>query len=529
MSIAAPERVHVDGPPYRRRWWVLGVLCLSLLVVVMANTTLVVAAPELTRDLGLSSDQLQWVIDGYTVPYAALMLLFGVLGDRFGRRKALVAGLIIFGAGSMAGSVAASMTEVMLARVTMGVGAAIIMPATLSLLVAIFPKGERAKAISIWAATSGLGIAVGPLVAGLLLQGSGWNSTFLINVPVVVLAVAASLAIVPPSRVKSPKAIDWVGGLLSVITIGTLVYAIIDGFHSGWGPLSLTCAAVASVGIGAFIVWELRHQNPLLNVRALKDRKVGGCTLVVTLLFFAAFGAVFYVSQYYQSVLGYGPFETGLGLVPLAIAVTVGSLLSSKLMPRLGGRWLITGGMIAAAAAMLLLTQVDGHSSNTIFLIALALLGLGIGLSEPPATDAIMGGFGDDELGAAGGLNDTAIELGGSLGIALLGSVLATTYSSDARPAMETLDLTSLPQQAQTQATALLGSAGDSVGAATVVAEHLGQEQLTMPLATAVTNAAGDAFAAAVQSASWVAGVVLLVGGVAAATMLPNRRSWDRS
>jgi EmrB/QacA subfamily drug resistance transporter len=529
MSVVATDRVHVDAPAYRRRWWVLGVLCLSLLVVVMANTTLVVAAPELTRDLGLSSDQLQWVIDGYTVPYAALMLLLGVLGDRLGRRKALVTGLIIFGAGSILGTVAASTTEVMLARVTMGVGAAVIMPATLSLLVATFPKGERAKAISIWAATSGLGIAVGPLVAGLLLEGGDWNLTFLINIPVVVLAVAASLAIVPPSRVTDPGSIDWVGGLLSVLTIGTLVYATIDGFHSGWGPLPLTAAAVAVVGIGAFVVWELRHENPLVNLRALKDRKVGGAALVITLLFFTAFGAVFYVSQYYQSVLGYGPFETGLGLVPLAVTVTVGSLLSSRLMPRLGGRWLITGGLIAAAAAVLLLTQVDGHSGSAVFLIALGLLGFGIGLSEPPATDAIMGGFGDDELGAAGGLNDTAIEFGGSLGIAVLGSILATTYSADARPTMGTFDLTALPEAARTQVTALLDSAGDSVGAAAVVAEHLGREQLTMPLATAVKDAAGDAFAAAVQSASWVAGAVLLVGGVVAATILPNRRSWHHS
>lgn len=223
------------GPLYPRRWAGLAILCLSLLIVVMANTALIVAAPSMLRDLQLTSSDLQWIIDGYTVPYAALMLLCGVLGDRFGRRRALLAGLAVFAAGAVYGSLADSVTEVIAARIVMGVGAAVIMPATLSLLVAIFPAHERARAIAAWAATSGLAIALGPLLAGWLLESHAWGSTFLINVPIAAAAALASLALVPASRAADVDRTDWIGGLLSTVTVGGLVYAIIDGFHFGWG------------------------------------------------------------------------------------------------------------------------------------------------------------------------------------------------------------------------------------------------------------------------------------------------------
>lgn len=259
MNLIVRQPVAEMDGPYRRRWWALLVLCLSLLIIVMANTALTVAAPDMTKDLGLSSSDLQWVIDGYTVPYAALMLLLGAIGDKYSRRGALVLGLVVFGGGAVAGSLVASATGVIAARAVMGIGAAMIMPATLSLLAASFPRAERAKAIVLWTATAGLAIAAGPLVAGALLQHHGWASTFLINVPIAVLAIIGAFVLVPPSKAGHKDRIDYVGGLLSVISVGALVYMIIEGPHFGWGAKAVTAAVVAAVGFVTFVLWELRH------------------------------------------------------------------------------------------------------------------------------------------------------------------------------------------------------------------------------------------------------------------------------
>ncbi len=420
MTTLMSKPVSEMDQPYSRRWAALGVLCLSLLIVVMANTALIVAAPDMTRDLGLTSTQLQWVIDGYTVPYAALMLLFGVIGDKYSRRGALLAGLAVFAGGAVFGSIADTTNAVIAARMIMGVGAAIIMPATLSLLVATFPKAERSRAIAAWAATSGLAIALGPLLAGWILDSHSWSITFLINVPIAAVAAVAAVILVPPSKAEHLGRIDWIGGALSVVTIGSLVYSIINGFHFGWTGGPIGAAVLAAIGLVSFVVWELRHPQPLLDVRKLGQRMVGGATLAVLLLFLAAFGAIYFISQQFQFILGYGALETGVRLLPLAIAVSIGAVVSGRITPLIGVRASIVGGMVVAAIGVLILTQVDGDSGYWMFAVPLILLGLGIGLSEPPATDAIMDNFSEDDLGAAGGLNDTAIELGGSLGIAIL-------------------------------------------------------------------------------------------------------------
>ncbi|CAM5349257.1 ATP-dependent zinc metalloprotease FtsH [Streptomyces violarus] len=243
MRLVMTEPAERTDRPYARRWWALLVLCLSLLIIVMANTALTVAAPDMTEDLGLSSADLQWVIDGYTVPYAALMLLLGAIGDKYSRRGALVLGLVVFAGGAVSGYLAGSATGVIAARAVMGAGAAMIMPATLSLLAATFPRAERAKAITLWTATAGLAIAAGPLVAGALLEHHGWSSTFLINVPVAALAIVGALVLVPPSKAGHHGRIDYGGGLLSVVWIGALVYTIIEGPHFGWGAKAVTAAA----------------------------------------------------------------------------------------------------------------------------------------------------------------------------------------------------------------------------------------------------------------------------------------------
>ncbi|WP_406510696.1 MFS transporter [Streptomyces sp. NBC_00212] len=529
------------GAPYRRRWWALLVLCLSLLIIVMANTALTVAAPDMTKDLGLSSSDLQWVIDGYTVPYAALMLLLGAIGDKYSRRGALVLGLLVFAGASVAGSLVDSSTGVIASRAVMGVGAALIMPATLSLLASTFPRAERAKAILLWTATAGIAIAAGPLVAGALLENHGWASTFLINVPIALLAVLGAFVLVPPSKAAHHDRIDYVGGLLSVVSVGALVYMIIQGPHFGWDAKAISAAVVAGLGFVVFVLWELRHPRPVLDVRRFAHRMFSGSLLAVALFFLAVFGAFYYLTQHLQFVLGYTPLETGIRMLPLAGAVFVGSALTGFLTPRLGMKVTVTAGMVAGTVALALLTRIDAGSGYGDFLAPLIILGVAIGLALSPCTDAIMGAFPEAELGVGGAVNDTSLELGGSLGIAILGSVLAGSYSSHLADATAG---SKLPASA-------LATAQDSVGAGYAVAQgigeqakqlgaqalHAGTPQQAAQLkaqaeqlgagAQQMSHAVGSAFSDAVAHTSLIGAVILGVGTVLVAVLLPRRGKGD--
>ncbi|MFF9001839.1 MFS transporter [Streptomyces achromogenes] len=539
MRLVMTEPVERMERPYARRWWALLVLCLSLLIIVMANTALTVAAPDMTKDLGLSSADLQWVIDGYTVPYAALMLLLGAIGDKYSRRGALVLGLVVFGGGAVFGYLADSAATVIAARAVMGVGAALIMPATLSLLAATFPRAERAKAITLWTATAGLAIAAGPVVAGALLRDHGWSSTFLINVPVAAVALIAAFVLVPPSKAGHHDRIDYVGGVLSVIWTAALVYMIIEGPHFGWGAKAIGAAVVAGVGLVAFVLWELRHPRPLLDVRRFTARRFAGSNLAVALFFLAVFGAFYYLTQHLQFVLGYDALQTGVRMLPLAGAVFVGSALTALLTPRVGMKWTVGAGMAGGTVALALLTRVDAGSTYGDFVAPLIILGLAIGLALSPCTDAIMGAFPESELGVGGAVNDTSLELGGSLGIAILGSLLATSYGDHLSDATKG---SKLPASA-------LDTAQDSVGAGYAVAQGIGEkahqaaaraQQATDPqqaaqlkqqageLATGarqMADAVGSAFSDAVAHTSLVGAVILGVGTVLVAALLPRREA----
>ncbi|WP_078629372.1 MFS transporter [Streptomyces sp. 142MFCol3.1] len=539
MRLVMNEPVERTERPYARRWWALLVLCLSLLIIVMANTALTVAAPDMTRDLGLSSADLQWVIDGYTVPYAALMLLLGAIGDKYSRRGALVLGLVVFGGGAVAGSLVDGSTGVIATRAVMGVGAALIMPATLSLLAATFPRAERAKAITLWTATAGLAIAAGPLVAGALLEHHGWSSTFLINVPIAAVAIVGALVLVPPSKAAHQHRIDHVGGLLSVVWIGSLVYMIIEGPHFGWGVNAVTAAVVAGVGLTLFVVWELRHPRPVVDVRRFAHRGFAGSNLAVALFFLAVFGAFYYLTQHLQFVLGHDALDTGVRMLPLAGAVFVGSALTGCLTPRVGMKITVTAGMVGGTAALALLTRVDAASSYGDLVLPLVVLGLAIGLALSPCTDAIMGAFPESDLGVGGAVNDTSLELGGSLGIAILGSVLSSAYSSHLSDATAG---SKLPANA-------LSTAQDSVGAGYAVAQGIGDkarrageqaaragspEQAAQLKAQAgelaegarqMTDAVGSSFSDAVAHTSLVGAVILGVGTVLVAFLLPRKEA----
>ncbi|WP_039932467.1 MFS transporter [Streptomyces viridochromogenes] len=518
MSFLVNTPVEKMTGPYARRWWALLVLCLSLLITVMANTSLIVAAPDMTTDLGLSSSDLQWVVDSYTVPYAALMLVLGAIGDKYSRRGALVLGLLIFAGGSVMGSLVDETSLVIVARAIMGVGAAVVMPATLSLVVATFPRSERAKAITAWAATSGVAVAVGPLVSGWLLEDHAWGSTFLINVPFAVLAVFGALALVPPSKAEGMGRIDYVGGLLSIVTVGSLIYAAIEGPHSGWGVGPVTAAVIASVGLVAFIAWELRHPHPMLNVRMFALRPFTGSMLAVMFFFFGMFAVIYYATQFLQFVLGYGALDTGVRLLPLGGAVFLGSAVTGVLAPKLGVRVMAVTGLTVGTAGMFLLTQIDKGSTYGDFLVPLMMLGLALGLAISPATDTIMGSFPESELGVGGGVNDTALELGGALGIAVLGSLLGTAY----RDELTDLVGNRLPAEA-------METAKDSVGAGLAVAQRVAQDPSVEPQqAQTAVDAVHQAFAHGVAQTSLIGGIIMAAGTLIVLAVLPGRRGFAR-
>ncbi|MFE8959879.1 MFS transporter [Streptomyces iakyrus] len=518
MPFLAHTPVEKMTEPYARRWWALLVLCLSLLITVMANTSLIVAAPDMTTDLGLSSSDLQWVVDSYTVPYAALMLVLGAIGDKYSRRGALVLGLLIFAGGSVMGSMVDETSLVVVARAIMGVGAAVVMPATLSLVVATFPRSERTKAITAWAATSGLAVAVGPLVSGWLLEDHAWGSTFLINVPIALLGVVGALALVPPSKAQGMGRIDYVGGLLSIVTVGSLIYAAIEGPHSGWGVGPVTAAVVAAVGLVAFVAWELRHPHPMLDVRKFVVRPFSGSMLAVLFFFFGMFAVIYYATQFLQFVLGYGALDTGVRLLPLAGAVFLGSALTGMLTPKLGVKPMVVTGLAIGTAGMFLLTQIDKGSTYGDFVAPMMMLGLALGLAISPATDTIMGSFPESELGVGGGVNDTALELGGALGIAVLGSLLGTAY----RDELTDLVGNRLPAEA-------METAKDSVGAGLAVAERVAQDPAAGPQqAQAAVDAVHQAFAHGVAQTSLIGGIIMAAGTAIVLAVLPGRRGFAK-
>jgi EmrB/QacA subfamily drug resistance transporter len=501
---------------YPRRWFALTVLCLSLLIVVMANTSLLVAAPDMAEDLQLSSSDLQWVIDGYTVPYAALMLVLGSIGDKYSRRGALITGLLLFIGGSVMGAQVGQTDLVIAARAIMGVGAAVVMPATLSLLVAIFPRHERARAITAWSATLGLGIAVGPLLAGWLLRDHAWGSTFLINVPIAVAAVVGALVLVPPSKAADLGRIDYAGGLLSIVSVGSLVYAIIEGAHLGWGAGPVVAGfVIAGTGLFTFIVWESKYPRPMLDVRKFRLRPFSGSMIAVLLFFFGAFGSIYYLTQFLQFVLGYDALETGVRLLPLAGAVFVGAAVTDGLTPKLGMKAMVVSGMVIGTVGIFLLAQVDKDSTYTAFLLPLLLLGFAIGLSVSPATDTIMGSFPESQLGVGGGANDTSLELGGSLGIAVLGSLLGTGY----KDRLGELVGGHLPATA-------LDAAKESVGAGLAVAEQGARTPAVGPQrAQALVDAVHDSFAHSVAQTSLVGGIIMAAGSMVVLAVLPGRKA----
>lgn len=499
-----------------RRWWALAVLVASLFVITLDNTVLNVALPALVRDLHATTSQLQWIVDSYTLVFAGLLLTAGSLGDRFGRKGALAIGLAVFLAGSTASAFAGSATQLVFTRASMGVGGALIMPSTLSLLTNIFtdPR-ERARAIGVWAAVAGGAGALGPVLGGFLLRHFSWGSVFLINVPFCLGAIVAGHFLLPRSRDESAPRLDPLGALASVAGLVVLLWAVIDAPVKGWTHGSVVAAFAGGLAIlAAFVWWELTTDHPMLDVRFFENRRFSAASAAITMVFFAMFGSMFVMTQYLQVVLGYSALDAGVRLLPISVVTIATATAAPRLVERVGTKLVVGAGLLVAAAGLALASSLPVAGGYPHLLVAMSILSFGMGLTMAPATESIMGALPPAKAGVGSAMNDTTRQMGGALGVAVIGSLLATSY----RPGV-TARLRELGAPPQ-----LVAVARESVGAAVEAASRL-----PASVAGAVRDAARAEYVDGLRIALLAGAAVVLVAAAVVFAFLPARAQDPRA
>jgi EmrB/QacA subfamily drug resistance transporter len=506
-SVGADGQKWPAGHPRRRQ--ILLVMCLSLLVVVIDNTILNTALPTLARVLHAGTSSLQWITDAYTLCFAALLIPAGALGDRYGRRISLIGGLAVFALGSTAAAFSTGTGELIAARVLMGLGATFVMPATLSILNAVFPPRERPQAIAAWSAVAGVGIIIGPTLGGLLLTHFWWGSVFLINLPLVALAIAGVLLLVPETAEPGGHRLDRLGTLLVAVALIAIVDAIIEAPTRGWtsGP-TLAGFAVGAAALGAFVWWELRAAHPLIDLRIFAHRAFSASAAAVTVIFFALFGSLFVLTQYLQLVHGYSPLSAGVRALPFALAMGAVSPVSPLLAKRFGTRLIIPVGMALMGIGLIDLSLAHAQTSYPPLAVAVAIMGAGMGLVMAPASTTIMATVPSHQAGAGSAINDTIREVGGALGIAVIGSISAAAYSSRLGSALRAAHVPSAVTHVATGSIAAADTIGSRIGGFTGVQ---------------LTSSAHAAFVHAMSLGLRVAAAVALVSAVAAIFALPRR------
>jgi EmrB/QacA subfamily drug resistance transporter len=512
LSTAATPDVAV----HPRRWLILAVLCLSLLMVIIDNTIVNVALPTLSAELDASTSELQWIVDAYTLVFSALLLAFGHFGDRFGRKLALQLGLVLFALTSALAAFATTSTQLIGARALMGIGAAFVFPATLAILVNVFTdRKERAAAIGIWSACTGIAVALGPVIGGYLLEHFAWGSIFLVNLPLAAIALVAGWILVPSSRDPETGGLDHLGLLLSAAGVALVVWTIIDAPHRGWtDPLTVAAGTGGLVLIAVFVAWERRVRHPLLDVRLFRNMRFTAASLSIAAAFFALFGFIFLITQYLQLVQGYSPLEAGIRTLPFAIATGVTSPLAIVAMHRWGSTVVVAGGLAVMSLGFVLASRLEVDTPYAgLTVISMVTIAVGLGLTTGPATESIMGSLPEEKAGVGSAVNDTTRELGGTLGVAVVGSAFASVYGASLVDSLRSLGLPD----------ALLDTAGESMAAALTIARSLPGEA-----GAGVVSAAQEAFVAGLATGSLVAAGVAAAGAVVAVAFLPARQSLIR-
>ena len=503
---------HPDPAVQRRRWWILAILSLSVFLAVVDNLIINVAIPTLARELGASTSGLQWIVDSYALVFAGLLLACGGLGDRFGRKKMMQIGMVLFGVFSAWAAFTDSTNELIIGRGLMGIGAALIFPATLAIVIDVFRDPvERAKAIGVWSAVSGAAVAFGPVTGGFLLEHFWWGSVFLINIPVAVVALTLQGVFVPESRDPNAERLDVPGFLLSISFVSLLVYTIIEGPHRGWASTeTLAGFAGTVILVAAFAARELRVEHPLLDIKVFRDMRVTAATSSIFIAFFSLFGFTFLVTQYFQFVRGYDPFESGLRTVPFAVGAGITAPIAARLSLRFGPKRVVPVGLLFMGVAQLGASTFSAGSAYFGPVVAsMVVMACGLSLVTSPSSESVMGSLPREMAGVGSAINDIGREVGGTLGVAIIGSVFATTY---APRVLELLTPLGLPLPAVT-------AAESSVGAAFAVSEQVGSPAL----AGTIRDVASTSFLDGFQAACTTVGVVAILGAFLAYRFLPAR------
>ncbi|MFI9273537.1 MFS transporter [Kitasatospora sp. NPDC052896] len=506
----------VDPRVHRRRWPILGVLVLSLLVVVLDSSILNVALKTIAdpvKGLGASETDLEWATNAYTLAFAGLLFTWGVLGDRIGRKKLLLLGMTVFGLASLASAYSQSPGELIGARILMGVGGAAVMPTTLAIISNVFEPKERAKAIGIWSGAVGIAIAIGPITGGVLLEHFWWGSVFLVNIPIVLLALALMVVLVPDSKNPSPGRFDPVGVPLSIAGITAFVYGIIRAGDIGWlKPEALGIIAAGVVLLVLFILWERRTDHPALNVKLFRHRSFSAAVAVVGMVFFALMGLTFFLSFYMQAVRGFSPLKCGVLLIPLAAAQLIFSSRSAGLVKRFGHKAVTATGMALVTLALGSYAFVGTDSPIWHLEIALFAMGMGMANVMPPATAAVMASVPREKAGEGSAISNTVRQVGGALGVAVLGSILTSAYRSRMTPVLD-----SVPQLHSSPGT--VKDLSGSITATQAFIEKVG------PRADALAAPANDSFVHAMHLAVGGSVTVGALGVLIALLWLPGRNA----
>lgn len=485
-----------------RRWWALGALVICLLTIGLDGTVLNVALPTLATELGASTGGLQWIVDAYVLVFAGLLLPIGALGDRLGRRRILLVGLGVFLISSVAAAWTTATGGLIAARAFMGLGSAIMTPMATAILPVLFGPKERARAISMMAAAMGLGVPLGPLLGGWLLDHFWWGSVFLVNVPVALVGIVAALIFIPESRNPRRRPPDLLGGALSTVGLVAVVYGVIEAPRRGWtDPVVLVGLGGGLVLVCAFVLWERRHPSPMIDLGLFRRPRFLWGTVAATIGTFGLFGLLFTVPQYLQAVQGHDAFDTGLRLLPMMGGLVLGAGGADRIVARIGTKIPVTTGLVIISAAMLMGAGTelsDGYGWTATWL---ALVGFGVGLALAPSMDAVLGELPTDESGAGTALTMTLRQVGGALGVALLGSVLAGAYASR-------IDVSGLPEPAAQ-------AARDSVAGAAAVADRLHLPSLL--------TSAGDAYLHGMSLVLFVCAGIAVIGAVLVGAALPAR------
>jgi EmrB/QacA subfamily drug resistance transporter len=498
---------------YHQRWLVLGLMCLSLLVIIVDNSILNVAIPTLVRDLDASNSQLQWIVDSYTLVFAGLLLTAGSLGDRFGRRGALQFGMAVFGLGSLASALVDTPNQLIFTRGLMGIGGAFIMPATLSIITNTFPPEERGRAIGLWAAIAGVATALGPISGGFLIEHFYWGSIFLVNLPIVAFALAAGVFIVPTSKDPSKPALDPVGALLSIVGLVSLVYGFIQAPEHGWtSPPIMLAFGISIVTLGLFALWESRVSSPMLDTSFFRNPRFTAASMGIMLLFFAMFGSIFLLTQYLQFVMGYTALEAGVRLLPMALTMLVVAPSSARIVERVGTKVVVGSGLTIAGVGLALFAGLPSENISYWGDVAwrMIIMAIGMGLTMAPATESIMGSLPRAKAGIGSAMNDTTRQVGGAFGVAIIGSVMSSLYGSRVADVFSAAGVTGQPVEV----------AKEGLGQALGVAAD---PRVPGAVAQELVAGAKDAFVYGMHRGVLVGAAAALLGAVIAFRYLPAR------